>query len=110
MQLEAIKVSYIASLSEKRDVIDQHWQSLKADWLADTFDAVYLVIHGLAGSAETFGFPDITRQARKVVDQFKQLKSHAPPDDSGFISEIDQEIQTLLIIMENTSPKQDSEI
>lgn len=102
-KLDAIRISYIASLSQKRESIETSWSNLNNEWIADTYDSLYLVIHGLAGSAETFGFPEITQQARTVVDQFKELNPHHPPVEPAILTEISEQIETLLETLRQTT-------
>lgn len=72
-KLEKIRQSYIATLDEKRVAIDKHWCSLTNHWNEDAQDAMYMIIHGIAGSAETFGFPELTQQARIVLNHLKRV-------------------------------------
>ena len=102
-QLDAIRLSYIESLKSKRETIELNWASLNNEWLADTYDALYLVIHGLAGSAETFGFPQITQQARVVVNQFKELNPHHPPESGNLVAQIDRNIEILMQTLWDTT-------
>lgn len=102
-QLDAIRVSYIASLKSKRETIEVNWLKLNDEWHADTYDSLYLVIHGLAGSAETFGFPEITQQARVVVNQFKELNPHRPPTNGDLVQEISLNIETLMTTLRETT-------
>ena len=93
-KLEKIRLSYVSSLIEKKEAIDTHWQSLKTSWDQEIKNAMYLIIHGIAGSAETFGMPELTQQARTVLDLLKKVK----PDsiDENLMNKIDNEIGGLL--------------
>ena len=102
-QLDAIRLSYIESLKSKRETIEVNWSNLNNDWVADTYDSLYLVIHGLAGSAETFGFPEITQQARVVVNQFKELNPHHPPASGDLVQQIDRDIGILMQTLRQTT-------
>lgn len=93
-KLERIRLSYISSLEEKKNTIDMHWCSLKDKWDKDIQDAMYLIIHGIAGSAETFGMPELTQQARTVLDLLKQVNPGSPGASS--VQSIDNEIGELL--------------
>ena len=56
------------------------WAALSTQWHHETYQSLYLIIHSLAGSAETFGLNDITQDARKVIDLFKQHTEQQPLD------------------------------
>lgn len=71
-QLADIRKAYISSLKEKRDTISSKWATLSREWDKESYDSLYLVIHSLAGSAQTFDLDDITHHARSVIQQFKQ--------------------------------------
>jgi|GEM_PF-1920523 chemotaxis protein histidine kinase CheA len=79
-RLAEVRKSYIMSLTEKREAIVTKWATLSAQWNDETYQSLYLIIHSLAGSAETFGLAAITRDARKVVDLFKQHAEQRPLD------------------------------
>lgn len=77
-RLAEVRRSYIMSLADKREDIVTKWTALNAEWSDETYQSLYLIIHSLAGSAETFGLADITQDARKVVDLFKQHAEQRP--------------------------------
>ncbi len=77
-QLAEVRRSYIASLEDKRDAIVNQWTSLHQQWSDETYQSLYLIIHSLAGSAETFGLIKVTQDARLVVNQFKQYAQQQP--------------------------------
>jgi HPt (histidine-containing phosphotransfer) domain-containing protein len=79
-RLAEVRRSYIASLQAKRDSIELQWSTLLAQWDSDTFQSLYLIVHSLAGSAETFGLTTITQDARKVVEQLKRHDRQYPLD------------------------------
>lgn len=71
-RLKEVRRSYIASLVEKREAVETQWSILTKQWQPDNYQSLYLIIHSLAGSAETFGLSEITIAARRVIDLFKQ--------------------------------------
>lgn len=93
-KLEKVRLSYITTLDEKREDIETHWRELNESWDDETYNSLYMVIHSIAGSAETFGFPELTQRARSVIDQFKQTGSS--PLDSHLSKKIDAKIIELL--------------
>ena len=79
-RLAEVRRSYIASLAEKREAVVMQWAALSTQWHHETYQSLYLIIHSLAGSAETFGLNDITQDARKGIDLFKQHTEQQPLD------------------------------
>lgn len=98
----AVKRSYIASLADKHRAIATHWASISHKWNRKDFQQLYMIIHGLAGSAETFGLPDITTQARTILNQFKLLENAQTPDQQ-FNDFLTQDIDTLLELLQNVN-------
>jgi HPt (histidine-containing phosphotransfer) domain-containing protein len=81
-KLELVRLSYLASLQNKRDAIHENWQQLAKSWTPENFDALYIILHGIAGSAETFGLPEVTQEARELVDKLKLLSKSSPPEQA----------------------------
>ncbi|MEJ2360305.1 MAG: Hpt domain-containing protein [Gammaproteobacteria bacterium] len=82
-RLNAIRQDYLCSLQEKRDAIMANRAALQRNWDNDVYHALYLIVHSLAGSAETFGLVELTRTARSLVNAFKQYgDEHALPAEA----------------------------
>jgi HPt (histidine-containing phosphotransfer) domain-containing protein len=81
-KLEVVRLSYLASLRDKQAAIRDNWQQLVEGWNPENFDSLYIILHGIAGSAETFGLPDVTHEARQLVDSLKLLSKSAPPEQA----------------------------
>lgn len=77
-RLAEVRRSYLSSLQDKRDTIVSHWSSLRTQWNDETYQALYLLVHTLAGSAETFDLANVGRDARNLVDAFKQYAVQQP--------------------------------
>lgn len=71
-QLNEIRLDYLASLDAKRATIVDSFTALCNTWDPATYDALYHVLHSLAGSAETFGLSELTDRARQLTQYFKQ--------------------------------------
>ena len=99
-QLTEVRRSYIASLEQKHEAIAMKWVTLCEQWDHETYQSLYLIIHSLAGSAETFGLADITRDARRVLHQFK-LEGGQPPLAAPTIATITTDIEQLAATMKS---------
>jgi len=97
-QLAEVRRSYIASLKDKRDAIVAQWAALRQQWHDETYQSLYLIIHSLAGSAETFGLVKVTQDARLVVNQFKQYAKQQPLD-APVLAAISANIDQLVLSM-----------
>jgi len=96
-KLQKVRLSYIATLEEKKNNITRHWELLNKDWQSESYDNMYMVIHGIAGSAETFGFPELTQTAREVIDYLKKHQQDLPGPD--YIKTVDSKICELTALM-----------
>lgn len=74
-QLNAIRLDYVTSLASKHDAIVDSCAALRNVWDQDTYEALYRLLHTLAGSAETFGLAEITGNARSLLNLFRQRES-----------------------------------
>jgi HPt (histidine-containing phosphotransfer) domain-containing protein len=95
-QLQAIRASYCASLPEKLARIELLWRQLQQDQSNKViYEEFYRLLHSIAGSAETFGLPELTRAARSIVQQLKHTNDitalTAVSEDLGVLSELIRE-------------------
>ncbi|MBU1191494.1 MAG: diguanylate cyclase [Gammaproteobacteria bacterium] len=79
-QLQALRGSFAAQLPERIADIEQGWKVLLSATPpeADLYE-LYRKLHSLAGSAGTFGMPELGQQARRVELRLK-AKLDAPQD------------------------------
>lgn len=97
-RLAEIRRSYIASLNPRRQNILELWDSLQAQWDASQFEALHRLVHSLAGSAETFGFADVTQAARLLVDDLRKLGDTPPSPPAR--AQLDEKIRLVLVTLE----------
>ena len=80
-QLQAVRASYAARLPNKLDEIDRQWKMLNgADWDAGVAEVLQRLVHGLAGSGSTFGFPllgEVSRSMEQLLKSWARGKSGA---------------------------------
>lgn len=97
-QLNALRLSYYQSLPDRFSRIEYLWQELQQDSShAANYEEFYRLIHGIAGSAETFGLPALTATARRLLNQIKQLPRpwQQIPSIQGDLAEIAQIINSV---------------
>ncbi|MBI1425296.1 MAG: hypothetical protein GC149_17770 [Gammaproteobacteria bacterium] len=105
-RLAEVRSSYINSLTGKADQIQQQWSSLGRQWHRETFQALYHLLHTLAGSAETFGLANITASARTLVELCRHHDKDTPFAAEEFAN-MTPDIERLLTQMRQavTEPK-----
>lgn len=97
-RLAEVRRSYIASLRPRRQNIIELWESLQTQWDASEFEALHRLAHSLAGSAETFGFADITQAARLLVDDLRKLEEKPPSPPVR--AQLDEKVRLVLLTLE----------
>ncbi|HXH03595.1 MAG TPA: Hpt domain-containing protein [Candidatus Competibacteraceae bacterium] len=65
-RLAQLKQAYVESLSGRAATLRQLWHSLRLAWDPATARQLQTLAHQLAGSGGSFGFADITEQARDL--------------------------------------------
>lgn len=82
-RLRALQQEYARRLPDKLDQLDDLWQKLLyVDWRKDLFALLQRMVHNLAGSGRSFGFPALGDRAA-ALDRFLQqcLNEDKPPSD-----------------------------
>lgn len=100
-QLKAVQQSYRASLPEKLARLEVLWLLLQIESeLPVNYEEFYRILHTMAGSAETLGYPALTQAARAMVQQLKASKSPAQ-QARNLVAEYEHVIVTLRAIIES---------
>ncbi len=102
-KLDAVRISYLNHLPEKHKAIKENWSSLQRHWNHTSYNALYLIIHGLAGSAETFGLAHLTKQARQIIDLLKPYyNQQIQPETVEQLTALNHEINALIVLLEES--------
>jgi diguanylate cyclase (GGDEF)-like protein len=83
-QLQLLRDSYAENLPDKLGEISSAWEKLDtAGWDSDRSELLHRLTHSMAGSAPTFGFPELGRRARKIEQVLKHWReSKLVPNDA----------------------------
>ena len=103
-----VRESYINSLHEKITQINNLWSALKKEWNEEAYDQLYLYVHSMAGSAETFGFPELTAIARQAVNKLRELHEHPDADNTQLIAELNESYRVLSLVISEVSRQKDT--
>ncbi len=74
-KLHRLQEKYIDQLPDKVEKINKSWQSILQGNLAE-LEQLQLLVHTLAGSAGTFGFPAISDDARSIEETLRTYDSN----------------------------------
>ncbi len=92
-RIQELTVEYTKKLPTKINTIQKYWLKLKTDWNDDTWDDLYREAHNLTGSAGTYGFQQLSKSARTLVELLKKHKNRYP--DARQCEHIDQVVAKL---------------
>jgi HPt (histidine-containing phosphotransfer) domain-containing protein len=83
-RLQKLRDAFSATLPEKLNAVDILWQNVKQQGIGSTDNTadLYRAVHSLAGSAGTFGHPELGQAARQLEQTIKQHLN-----DTGALSE-----------------------
>ncbi len=65
-QLRALQLDYVARLPARAADIAVRFETLRAEWNPDEALELRRLVHNLAGSGASYGFPALTTEARLV--------------------------------------------
>lgn len=80
--LQLLRQNYVANLPGKLNQIEIIWQDLQqAGWKIEIVQKLHMMVHKLAGSGASYGFPTLSEVARNLeVYMEGSLEDQAPPD------------------------------
>lgn len=81
-RLAAIRRAYIAELPNKVADLNQAWNDAEASaWQSVQLQELHRLVHNLAGSGATFGFPVVSECARVLDGMLRILLRPEPEED-----------------------------
>lgn len=92
-RLRLLQEEYARRLPEKLDQMEELWNKLLyVDWRDDLFALLQRMVHNLAGSGQSFGFPELSERAAELDKYLQPFIQHGkPPSD-----DMRQEVSTAL--------------
>lgn len=74
-RLRKLKIEYCAALPDKIAAISSEWDRMLVEWDATALNKLIRELHNLLGSSGTFGLASVSKIAREIEVQLKQLSS-----------------------------------
>ncbi|NNE04781.1 MAG: hypothetical protein HKN15_03540 [Xanthomonadales bacterium] len=94
-QIEAQRVRYLQSLSEKKLRIERAWnEAQRQAWSKASFDHFKTLVHRLAGSAGSYGLDKLGRAAKCLDHLMGSIPADEPP--AGRVKALKDELLTRL--------------
>lgn len=73
-KLAQLSQDYLHNLAGRMDDLNGHWRCLTEAHRKDALRDAMIVVHSLAGSARTFGFPKVSETARALEMALRELE------------------------------------
>lgn len=74
-RLQKLKIEYCAALPDKIAAISSEWDRMLVEWDATALNKLIREFHNLLGSSGTFGLARVSKIAKEIEVQLKQLSS-----------------------------------
>lgn len=85
-----------SNLGSRLDTISEHWEQAKAEPESESKQLdLYRQVHSLAGSAGTFGFPQVGDAARHLLNAIKLWQEKNGKSDEIEILEIEKRLEEM---------------
>jgi diguanylate cyclase (GGDEF)-like protein len=95
-QLRALRHSFVERLPAKIAEVEATWQTLhQGRWDKAAYEHLHQLVHSLAGSGGTFGYTELSKQARALEQLLQALLEHAQPPTSATRGHISRMISGL---------------
>ncbi|MEJ8566400.1 Hpt domain-containing protein [Elongatibacter sediminis] len=107
--MEELHDRYLASLADRHGTLNRLWTRFKRN--SEDLDAVHGIqdeAHRLAGTAGSYGFPDLGDLARAVDTPLRGELARPTPDAAFLARQCDQLLPALLDALRRAVPDQDS--
>lgn len=95
-KLRALQARFENDLAQRLDHIDAAWRTLESGEFADDdLQNFHLLLHRLAGSGATFGFPAISQISQQMEDIVLRVINEGAPFDGAARQQIRNSIDAL---------------
>ena len=100
-KLRIMAKSYAERLPKKLGDIDAVWRQLETQWGKEQLDVLHRMVHSLTGSGETFGFAELSAEARSLEQILKNHTQLKQPFGDAQCIEIKKHLSALHKIAES---------
>lgn len=96
IKLDELQAQFLNELPNKIKDLHTHWKIVRnQNWSNDSNEAFCFVMHGLIGTAGTFGFNDISSAARQLESLIKTVAKQGVPPNQEEVEIIEKIFLTL---------------
>jgi chemotaxis protein histidine kinase CheA len=95
-EFQALCLEYAEKLPARLQVIEEVWQELRrGSGATDGLEHFFRLLHSLAGSGTTFGFPALSQMARQLCNLLKPALESGAPLTSAQRTDLDARVRAL---------------
>ncbi len=106
-RFKRLKLQYAEQVPEKISAIVEDWQNTKETGDQETLKRLHRNVHSLVGTSGTFGFSDLSLQARELEIELKPF-TETPQKNPYFLEKthtIEEKINALIYLIKTTNLK-----
>lgn len=103
-RMHSVLVSFTQELPERISEIEALWESLQTDWNIKALQELHRSVHNLVSNGRTFGYPELSSQARALERVLKNLLREAHLTDIAQADAIWQQILELKRLSTDKEP------
>lgn len=81
-----IRENYVGRVRDRMATIERAVEALREEFEVERFDEIRQLVHRLAGSGETMGFPDISARS---IELEEQLDAIDPASEEAWLTEVE---------------------
>lgn len=98
-KLEELFISYKEKLPQKIQAIELRWLALTKNWDSKQFEVFHRDVHSLCGSAGTYGYLELSKQARQMEIFLKSIEDTKipSPDQKETVEHFISQLQLTLL-------------
>lgn len=94
-KLAQLQQAYRDDLPFKLATIDALWQRLKQQFESELLNELYFKVHGLAGSAATYGYASLGEEAHRVQHTLQKMQKQDPMSLEPWAERIESSIRSM---------------
>lgn len=108
--MRLLVISFTEELADRVNEIEVMWNRLQTEWDMKALQALHRSVHNLVGTGKTFGFPEISIEARTLEQVLKSLMQKEVSADALQSAKILQQILELkrISVEEESKPAKSS--
>lgn len=94
-RMRALLAAFAQELPQRISEIESLWGKLRVEWDIKALQEMHRSVHHLVSNGKTFGYPELSTEARALERMLKRILVEMIPVDDGLVNRILQQIDAL---------------